>query len=78
MRWPPITPWSFLRAIGHDLSRALEKLDDQTHRLIRMEKRLSERDGDHVHVREQIVRLDHRIERIERRLRFQDGRALDR
>ena len=59
---------TMLRRMDAKLDRVQATLDDHTQRLLRLERRQYERDGDALRQDEAMAHLDQRLARIERRL----------
>lgn len=63
----------YLRRIDSKLDRMQDTLDDHTQRLLRLERRLHERDGDVLRQDEALAKFDQRLARIERRLELSEA-----
>lgn len=63
----------YLRRMDAKLDRLQTTLDDHTQRLLRLERRLHDRDGDVLRQDELMASFDLRLARIERRLELSDA-----
>ena len=73
MNEPESHTLAYLRRIDGKLDRLQATADDHTQRLLRLERRLLDRDGEILRHDEVLAQVAQRLARIERRLELQDG-----